>query len=296
MKTMFKFSCVLLIMTVYNIHADGNWDGGGDGSTWGDDLNWGGDTEPTASDAISIGANTVIVDTSDAVYSTFNSGSAGGTININSGGTLTSTSTAGHTTLRYLSSININNGGTLVVDDTASLRFDITVNAGGTFIGADGVQDADTLSISGLFRPLDNTNGNNVFALGTSTTRGDLILNTGGTIELDIFGNGVNESFNMFPDTNPGLFSTLDIEDGSIDLVIQGAYTPSIGDSFDLWDDPNGDSIMNVGDGSNISLSGYSLDTSTFATNGVVTVIPEPGSLLLMVVGSLLTGLCLRRR
>jgi hypothetical protein len=59
---------------------------------------------------------------------------------------------------------------------------------------------------------------------------------------------------------------------------------------FDLWNlGTNANPTLNLGDGSNIVLPGYTLDTSAFATTGVVTVaVPEPTSLALLGLGGLM--------
>ncbi len=270
------------------------WNGAGDGTTWGDDANWIGGSAPTGSDLVQLQGATVTVDTIES-YTGFDATGDDGTLIIENGGELTAN--ASGNAFRRIAGVTINSGGKLISADTNNIRSGfITINSGGELRGTDSILDQDLLTVDGIFRPMDTIDGNNQFDIGSLTTRGTVVLNPGGTIELDLFGNGVNEGFRLFPDNNPGLKSELDIANGSIDLVLQGGYSPTIGDSFDLWDDPNGDSILTLGDGSNITLSGYSLNTSSFATDGVVTVVPEPTSLLLSALGFLLVGFGIKFR
>lgn len=282
------------------VFSDGNWVGPASGGTWGDDSNWGGGVEPTLTDPIGLAGADVTVDTV-GFFQHF-SISGGGTVTIDSGGSLTSNSTASYTILRRLDSITVNNGGSLTVAESADARAHVTVNSGGVFDGLKAVYDGHDVSIAGLWTPLDSIDGSNEINLGSNTTGGDIYLLPGGEIQLDIFGNNTNEYFN-FRKANggaPGSSGTLDLSNGTVSLTPQG-YTPMVGDSFDLWETfTGGDGGTVLGTGSNISLSGYTLDISAFSSTGVVTVsgaaIPEPGSLMLFGMASLLSGILLKFR
>jgi len=59
-----------------------------------------------------------------------------------------------------------------------------------------------------------------------------------------------------------------------------------MGHSYDLWNiHEEARATLTLGDGSNISIQdlnpAYSLDVSRWETDGIVTVVPEPGYLLL---------------
>ncbi len=261
------------------------WSGAGDGVNWTDDANWSGTGfQPTADDIAVVGTGNSVQVNGSANYGSFTTGA--GSIAINSGGTLTASGNTGtsNTIVRYISEIAVNDGGTFNVTYNTVLRGNVTVNSGGVFNGAGSMRnETRTLSVSGLWRVSDNSNGANVFLVNNGST---VSLNTGGTIELDLFANNVNESFSL-----ENAAGTIDLADGTINLVPQGGYTPAEGDTFDLFNVTAG--TFNPGDGSNVTLAGYTLDTSAYASTGVVTVVPESASLGLLAMGGL--GLMRRR-
>lgn len=264
--------------------ADVIWDGGGDGISWGDDLNWVGDAQPTASDFFNPDGATITVNTTDATYNTLIVGASGSVV-VADGGILTGTG-ANFRVIRYIG-FTIQSGGEFHVPFDADIRNDVTIDDGGLFTGGDLLQDSGTvLSVNGQWQPGDNIDGNNTIGFSGSSS---MVLGSTGTIFLDVYGNGINEFFNM-----SSAAGTLDIAGGSIMLTAQG-YTPQIGDQFDLWDDPAGGTII-PGDGSNISLSGFTLDTSSFMTDGIVTVVPEPRAYAMVFALLVGLGVFLKRR
>ncbi|NLF30726.1 MAG: PEP-CTERM sorting domain-containing protein [Planctomycetes bacterium] len=265
------------------------WNGEGDGVNWSDPNNWDLDRVPNSADTVTLNNSTVSVAVADAVMDRF---SNGGTVNIDNGGVLTGSH--GYT-LRYITKINVNDGGLLPAGATWAIRSNVDVNAGGRMTGTHGIgtNETRTLNVWGTFEPR-GTSAAGAFSLGASASPnydGRLYLKDGGTVVLDVFATASNEYFNV---SGQDSGSVLDLSAGSIVLRPQAGYAVQIGDVFDLWEQPNANAVMNVGDGSNISIEGsaLTLDTSRWVGEGVVTVIPEPTGLALIGLG----GLFLRRR
>lgn len=159
-----------------------------------------------------------------------------------------------------------------------------------------GITDSRSLTVSGEFSPRGTTVDSGLaFQLGsgidTTNRNGVLDQTATGKVLLDVYDNGSNEYFNIVGLTS-GTKLTLN---GTVELRLQGGYTPLPGHSFDLWDLADGSlAELTLGDGSNVLLPGYTLDTSLWTTNGVVTVVPEPASVALLFLGAV--PLLLRRQ
>lgn len=271
--------------------VDRYWTGGGDGVNWLDANNWsdeipptpGNPGVPTSSDSFDPDGSTIQVNGLGATYSTLIVASSGSVV-INDGGELTGVG-ANFRVIRYID-FTINSGGVFNVPFDADIRENVTINADGAFTGADFIQDSAILTINGEWSPGDAIDGNNV--IGSSN--GSYLLNSGGTVYLDLFGDNLNEFF----DTT-GTAATIDLASGNIVLAAQGGYTPQAGDTFDLWNN-SGDGTVNPGDGSNISLPGFALDVSSYATDGIVMVVPEPRVYALVLAMAVGVMACLRRR
>ena len=300
MRTMTRLALIALIAVgsgLATLQADTlTWVGPTTGGTWQTAANWQNTVPesavPTAADSVIVASgNTVEVNSPDAVLYAFANGS-GGTVNINSGGVLT----GGHGyTLRYISTVNVNDGGTLPAGTTWDIRCNVSIADGGVVTGTDNLGTytyGATLSIDGTFSPRGSTSaGAYTIGGGGDAYYGRLRLHSTGTLNLDVFGNGDNEYLSI---VSTAAGAELDLSSGTVALVLQGGYTPQIGDSFNLWDKVAGDAVVTPGDGSNISLPGYTLDLSQWASDGIVTIIPEPATLGLLAVGGL--ALLKRRR
>jgi len=291
MKITHTLSIVTALALTAATHADNiTWTGGGDGKTWNDPANWSNDDNagapgvPTSADNVSLAGATVEINGA----ATYNDGRSGGGIaQVNNGGVLTPTGSS-FSTLRRWSGINVLSGGTLDAPASAWVRYNINVADGGVMTGTNQVRDSDTVDVAGLFQPIGTSSTNLTYTMGSSTVTGSITLQSTGVMEIDIFGDGVNEFFNL---VNAG--SNLNTADGTINLIPQDGYVPQEGDSFDLWENPAESTNLNIGDGSNIFLAGFALDTSQWVSDGVVTVVPEPASLALLALGGL--AICRRR-
>lgn len=269
-------------------------------SNWGDADNWtitnGAAGDPVypsrTSDTVVIpSGKSAIVNVNDAA-GTLVTGT--GAIFVTNGGVLTLASNPRYAT------ITVEAGGVLNASPTAANRTNITIQLGGKMIGTSGTSTADTggkiLTVGGTWEPRDASGAN--YAINLPVGRVEL---TTGQIVLDVFANGVSEYFNVGDETRA---STLNLSGmsgdtylgGTVLLRPQGGYVPAIGDEFKLVDVVPGSSQHNLilGDGSNIILEGYTLDTSRWATEHVVTVVPEPAIASLSAV--LGAGLLIRRR
>ena len=257
------------------------WTGLGDGSSWLDGSNW--DTGvPGAGDSVTLSGATVNVGGAGATYNQF--ANSAGTVEINSGGVLTQVGVAA-SAIRYITNVNINDGGTFIADPGVNLRVNTDIASGGTLEGTIRIRDSRTLNVGGVFRP-----GDNLAVTEYLVDPGTINLTSTGVIELDIFGNSSGGSTNNDHFASSG---TLNISTGTIQLVLQG-YTPSIGDSWDLWDGSG------VTTGATIAMTGYTFDLSQWVSDGIVTIdavvaVPEP-STYAFILGFGVFGLFLMKR
>jgi hypothetical protein len=256
-------SVLMCLALPFSSHA-ALWTGDGGDLNWHNAANWDPGV-PTSSSIITLGGAAVEVH-APATYSSPSSTSSG-TINVMNDGVLTP-SGANHLGLRYLTLINVNNGGTLTAPSGMAVRSSITIAAGGLVTGTSDIRDGRTLTVGGTFRP-----GSKVYIITTGGGNSHVTLTSTGTIQLNVFGDGDNQSFSL-------LNGSLNLVQGSIVLAPQGGYVPQVGDSYVLWTRTAG--TANVGDGSNISMPGFQLDTTKFQAEGIVSVVPEPAAMGLL--------------
>lgn len=162
--------------------------------------------------------------------------------------------------------------GTLVVNGALSGSSSTTVSSGAT-IGGDG-SIANSLTVnSGASLRIGTTAADT--AIGSLDT-GNFTLD--GTYFATITGNGVNDFLNITGAVNFG---------GTIAPFLS-AYTPVLNDAFNFADWSGSFTGAPTFDYTNAALAGgLDWDSSTFATDGTLRVIPEPTAGLLACLGAL---------
>lgn len=187
--------------------------------------------------------------------------------------------------------------GTLAIGATGSIATSSQINlAATTTLDVSAVTGGWTLgaaqTLTGVGTVLGNTTvlgdlrtGNSA---GTLSVSGDLGLGLGSDWFVEIGGTAPL-------DIDKLLVSGVLTAGGNINLSLINGFAPTAGQSFDIADFASLTNSGYVFDFSSAGLSpGLSWDTSTFANNGVVSVVPEPSALLLAALG--MGGLVLRRR
>ncbi len=282
---------ILFIGFVSPLSAQVVFENGGGDNVWGNPLNWSDGELPLVTDVVNLGTFTVEVNAPGATYLT-PTASTGATVNINNGGVLTPGTNA-FNSLRNIGPININSGGTLEGGSLVA-RTDITVNTGGLLNGVGAIRDGSEIVLDGgVWAPSPPSSSTYNIRIDSANTAFDLST---GKLQLDLISAGSFEKFDFISASttyfNFNTSGTIEIIDGyGVELddtfsfvVISGAGTP----------------VIDYGSGSNVVLvgaaPGLSLDVSQWATNGTVTVVPEPTTSLLLAAGGLITMVFRRRR
>ncbi|MEM1121498.1 MAG: hypothetical protein AAGJ18_13700 [Bacteroidota bacterium] len=255
------FLYALFVLLAAPAFANGVWDGGGDGTSWDDPLNWGDDLEPVATDDVVIPAATTIqvrmagevaesITFTDAtsilaVISgdlTVDQGTIGDLIDMPLGGTINISSGAmlrlqnGDNGIDANNGATVNNGGQLIFENLDSEALDIsgaplllTNQAGGTIQGI-APFDIDFIDIAGS-------------AAGT-------VITNSGTIRVDM-----NDVGSDFLDVNGqtairnevgGLIDLEDIDDNVFELGASGTTFDNFG-TIDVFE--SGDECFELNDG-----------------------------------------------
>jgi autotransporter-associated beta strand protein len=165
--------------------------------------------------------------------------------------------------------------GTLHVVASASLASGVTVNSGGTLMGS-GTIDGNVVVNSGGFL----TPGASPGAL--TLVNDDLSLLNGSTTVFEV-GGIITSLYDRILGINQ---ITLD---GNIQVTLFGGFTPSNGNSFDLFDATTVNSVgFNLATELQLPVlgDGLSWDTGQFLSQGILTVVPEPTSGAALTLGS----------
>lgn len=194
--------------------------------------------------------------------------SGSGTLNKRGSGTLT------------LDASNTYTGDTIIEDGTLAID--------GSIVGDATVQDGATLTGSGTIGGAVTVQSGGTLSPGGITLEDNLTLNAGSTLLMEFSGTGV------------GMFDQIDVQGifmagGTLNLLLVDGYVPLAGNSFLLFNGPTpgydaGSFTIttNLGDG-------LSWDTSVLASTGVVSVVPEPSTAALILLGAV-ASLARRRR
>lgn len=160
--------------------------------------------------------------------------------------------------------------GTLLVNGSLGNTSGVTVTSGATLGGTNPGTIAGNVVINqgGNISP-----GNSV---GTLTLAS---LDLQGAYNVEITANGVNDFINLGT-------GTLNVGSNAMVNILL-SYTPSVGDSFNLVDFGTYTGSLPTFNSAPLG-GGMTWDTSSFTTNGMLTVVPEPSSLLLAFAGSAL--------
>ena len=191
----------------------------------------------------------------------------------------------------YTGGTTVNNGTLKISGNSATGSGAVTVKSGATLAGTGLITGLTTIENGATLSP-GNSPGFEGYAGGlalnsTSTTKFEL----GGTARSDISNSG--DAYYDAIDITGGTFTL----DGTIQVVWWNGFSAAKDDSFQLF---NWTGATLVDSGATFDFSGATLgpglswDTSTFGTDGTITVIPEPGTA--GIVASFIAAALLRKR
>lgn len=186
------------------------------------------------------------------------------------GGVLTLTGPSTYTGATVVSA------GSLLVNGSLATTSGVTVSSGATLGGnSSNIGGTTTIAQGATLSP-----GNSVGTINLSS------LDLQGTYDAELTGNGINDLIALGA-------GNLNLGTNSLINILLG-YSPLAGDTFDLanFGSFSGDTTPQFAFSQPLG-GGLVWDTSSFTTNGIITVIPEPSSALLAIAGG---ALLMRRR
>ena len=193
------------------------------------------------------------------------------------------------------------NGGTLLINGSTGAGSAVTVNTGATLGGSGTIGGAVTVASGGTLAP-----GNSPGILST----GNVSLASGSTFLVDLAGNAPGTGYDQLNVTGT-------VSLGSSNLLINAGFAPSAGDKFFLISNDSTEAITGTFSGlaeggavsfsysgttyaGNITYGGNSTLNSLTGGNDVAlygfAAVPEPGTLVLLVLGVLPGAALLGRR
>ena len=176
---------------------------------------------------------------------------------------------------------DLNNNGTLRIDPGSRATVVGTFSGSGTVTG-DGFDAGELVVLGGV--SIGNSPG-----LSTQDSA-DLVLGDQSVNVFEIEGTVRGTEYDAIDFLNGARLRL----GGELRIEVASGFEPILGSEFELFRDP---AVTNGGFATfstNRSLAdGRFFDLSTLATNGTITVVPEPGSAALLLAGA---GLLLRRR
>jgi autotransporter-associated beta strand protein len=241
-------------------------------------------------------------------------------ITVNTGGgtfeTATGTTTTVNSVITGGGAITKEGAGTLIFTAVNTNTGTITVNAG--VLGGTGEVGGSVIVNTGTLAP--GTTAEGLFTIG-----GNLTVNSGGTLLMQIGGTNVPNAeaavrgfeTNLATGISAGIIAgwnatSITLHDvvsvnGAAAPVINGtfkidptflnSYNPMFGDVFDFldWTAVGGITGTPTFDFGGIDLGGdLAFNTQLFASHGIIVIVPEPSRVIFLMLG--LLGLMLRRR
>jgi fibronectin-binding autotransporter adhesin len=239
--------------------------------------------------ALTLGESSIITDSFtysgaivDGAGTTSLTKTGAGTQTLNGTNTYTGNTTINGGTLALGAGGSIASSSQIIVGATTTL--DVTATGGWTVGASQTLSGPGTVigntTITGDLRPGSSP--------GTLTITGNLGLNSDSDLFIELGGTGILDFDRL-------LVSGQLSASGNILVSLVNSFNPAVNDSFQI-----ATFTGFAGTGATFDFlgapldSGLSWDTSSFSTNGTITVIPEPASVLLAALGTL--GLALRRR
>jgi autotransporter-associated beta strand protein len=170
------------------------------------------------------------------------------------------------------------NAGILSVN--GSLAGPMTVNNGGTLQGSGSIAGLLTLANGGTLSP-----GNSPGVLSV----GSLLLNPGSQTLIELAGTTRGSLYDAVLASGNINF------DGTLSVSLFGGYAPDGGSTFDIFDFGTDNGVFATLNLPTLS-TGLSWDTSQLYSTGVIAVVPEPGTQVLLACGSMCAVGLIRRR
>jgi hypothetical protein len=167
--------------------------------------------------------------------------------------------------------------GNISVDDST-----ISSSAGVTmgFTGSLTITDNGSVSTTGIITLPATTTVDSGFIQSIDNT----VFSNSGTLTIQLSGS-TNDPLHG---ASKGLYA------GILDFTLQNAFTPTVGEHFDVFDYLGGNSGLFSAVNLPALPGGEGWDTSQLYTAGVIIVVPEPASMALLIVAA--AGVLMRRR
>jgi autotransporter-associated beta strand protein len=167
-------------------------------------------------------------------------------------------------------------GGGLVKMGLGNLK----LNAANTYTGLTSVLQGTLGGSGSITGAVDVASGAGIFPGDPARLNvGSVTFEPGSFLDIMIASSTSSDSLNVV--------GTLSIAAGdALNVLLDPAYVPAVGDSFDVldWGSKTGDFTLNLP-----ALSGgLTWDSSMFESSGVLTIAPEPSTIVLLVMGALM--------
>jgi hypothetical protein len=228
---------------------------------------------------------------------------SGSTITVDNGGKLENSLAASLHGSVVLNDGTLSDEGDMSALGGAMLSNNSTLGAFGnmTFSGNITVDDSTISSSAGVSMgftgSLTISNAGSVSTTGVITLPATTTVDSGFIQSIDNtkFSNSGTLTIQLSASTNDPLHgASMGLYGGTLDFILQNAFTPTVGEHFDVFSYLGGNSGLFTGVNLPALPGGESWDTSQLYTAGVISVVPEPASMTLLV--STAAAVLLRRR